>query len=114
MVVGAAAASERHYLPRWERSRMRFLLVLIALQIVGCRSMPSPQQKPAATASTFLMFQDGHAQDAMALYASVFPGARMERIERYGPGEAGPSGTVKVAHFDLNGHRLMFSDSYVK
>ena len=54
------------------------------------------------------------AQDAMALYASVFPGARMERIERYGPGEAGPSGTVKVAHFDLNGHRLMFSDSYVK
>jgi predicted 3-demethylubiquinone-9 3-methyltransferase (glyoxalase superfamily) len=47
----------------------------------------------------------------MSLYESIFPGAR---IERYGPGEPGPEGTVKVAHFNLNGHRLMFSDSYVK
>lgn len=38
----------------------------------------------------------------------------IDRIERYGPGEPGPDGTVKVAHFDLNGHRLVFSDSYVK
>jgi len=64
--------------------------------------------------STFLMFQDGNAHEAMSLYASVFPGGRIDRIERYGPGEPGPEGTVKVAHFDLNGHRLMFSDSYVK
>ena len=60
------------------------------------------------------MFQDGNAEEAMSLYASVFPGARVERIEQYGPGEQGPEGTVKVAHFDLNGHRLMFSDSFVK
>ncbi|MCS6288677.1 MAG: VOC family protein [Nitrospira sp.] len=57
------------------------------------------------------MFQEGNSQDAMSLYASVFPGVR---IERYGPGEPGPEGTVKEAHVDLNGHRLMFSDSYVK
>jgi predicted 3-demethylubiquinone-9 3-methyltransferase (glyoxalase superfamily) len=50
----------------------------------------------------------------MSPYASVFPGVRIEQIERYGPGEPGPEGTVKVAHLDLNGHRLMFSDSYVK
>lgn len=76
--------------------------------------MPLTQQKPAATVSTFLMFQEGNAQEAMALYESVFSGARIERIERYGPGEPGPEGTVKVAHFDLNGHRLVFSDSYGK
>lgn len=66
------------------------------------------------TVSTFLMFQDGNAHEAMSLYASVFPDARIDLIERYGPGEPGPEGTVKVARFDLNGHRLMFSDSYVK
>jgi predicted 3-demethylubiquinone-9 3-methyltransferase (glyoxalase superfamily) len=80
----------------------------------GVQEMPLPQPKPAATVSTFLMFQDGNAQEAMSLYVSVFPGARIERIERYGPGEPGPQGTVKVAHVDLNGHRLLFSDSFVK
>jgi len=60
------------------------------------------------------MFQDGNAQEAIALYASVFPGARIEQVERYGPGEPGPEGSVKVAHLDLNGHRMMFSDSYLK
>ena len=65
--------------------------------------MPLVKQKSAATVSTFLMFQEGDAQEAMLLYGSVFPGARIERIERYGPGEPGPEGTVKVAHFDLNG-----------
>ena len=76
--------------------------------------MPLTKLTPAATVSTFLMFQEGNAQEAMTLYESVFPGARIERIERYGPGEPGPEGTVKVARFDLNGHRLIFSDSYVK
>ena len=60
------------------------------------------------------MFQEGNAQDAMSFYASVFPGLRIEQIERYGPGGPGPEGTVKVARVELNGHRLMFSDSYVK
>ena len=68
----------------------------------------------AATVSTFLMFQERDAQDAMSLYGSVFPGFRVEHVERYGPGEPGPEGTVKVARVDLNGHRLMFSDSHVK
>jgi predicted 3-demethylubiquinone-9 3-methyltransferase (glyoxalase superfamily) len=93
---------------------MRFLLFVIMFQIVGCQSMPPSRQQPAATVSTFLMFQDGNAQEAISLYKSVFPGVRIERMERYGPGEPGPQGTVKVARVDLNGHRLMFSDSYVK
>lgn len=95
---------------------MRILLALVIMfHIAGCQNMPSTRQvSTATTVSTFLMFQDGNAQEAMSLYGSVFPGARIERIERYGSGEPGPEGTVKVAHLDLNGHRLMFSDSYVK
>jgi predicted 3-demethylubiquinone-9 3-methyltransferase (glyoxalase superfamily) len=76
--------------------------------------MPVSQPHLTGTVSTFLMFQGGNAEDAMTLYASVFTGARIDRIERYGPGDPGPEGTVKVAHFDLNGHRLMVSDSFVK
>lgn len=52
--------------------------------------MTLAKQKPAVTVSTFLIFQEGKAQEAMSLYESVFPGARIERIERYGPGEPGP------------------------
>lgn len=73
--------------------------------------MPVTQQD---SVSTFLMFQEGNAQEAMSLYQSVFPDARIVQIERYRQGEPGPEGTVKVARLDLNGHRLMFSDSFVK
>ena len=94
---------------------MRLPLVLVAfLPIIGCQSMPTARPKPTANVSTFLMFQDGRAEQAMSLYAAVLPGSRVQRIERYGPGDPGREGSVKVASFDLNGHRLMFSDSYVK
>jgi predicted 3-demethylubiquinone-9 3-methyltransferase (glyoxalase superfamily) len=94
---------------------MRSLLVLVSLlHVTGCQTTPPTQPSPAANVSTFLMFQDGNAQQAMSLYASVFPSARVVSIERYGPGQPGPEGTVKMAQFDLNGHRLMFSDSFVK
>ena len=72
-----------------------------------------PSAEATATVSTFLMFE-GDAQEAMSLYASVFPRFRIEHIERYGPGEPGPEGTVKTSRVDLNGQRLMFSDSFVK
>jgi predicted 3-demethylubiquinone-9 3-methyltransferase (glyoxalase superfamily) len=76
--------------------------------------MPSAEPTSAVTVSTFLMFQEGNAQEAMSFYASVFPGVRVEHVERYGPGGPGPEGTVKVARVDVNGHRLMFSDSFVR
>lgn len=57
---------------------------------------------------------EGNAREAMSLYASVLPGVRVERIERYSPAGPGPEGTVKLARVDVNGHRLMFSDSFVK
>jgi len=84
------------------------------LHIMGCQTMPLTQQKPAATVSTHLMFQEGNAQDAMALYASVFPGFRIDDIDKYASGEHGAAGTVKRADVDLYGHRLIVIDSPVK
>lgn len=60
------------------------------------------------------MFQDGSAQAALDLYVATLPESRVLRIERYGPGQAGPAGTIKVAVFILCGREFMCSDSPVK
>lgn len=63
------------------------------------------------SARPFLMFQNGQAQAALGLYFSTFPDSAMLRVERYGDGDAGPSGTIKVATFTLCGREYMCSDS---
>jgi predicted 3-demethylubiquinone-9 3-methyltransferase (glyoxalase superfamily) len=61
----------------------------------------------------FLMFQgDGCA--ALDFYVSIFPDARIETMERYGPGEAGPQGTIKIARFTIGGQSVLCTDSFVK
>ena len=63
--------------------------------------------------ATFLMF-DGKAEEAMTFYVSLFKGSEVMRVEKYGPGEPGPEGSVKKADFTLAGHRMMCIDSPVK
>jgi len=63
------------------------------------------------TARPFLMFQNGTAQAALDLYFSALPDSRMVRVERYGAGEPGPAGSIKVAVFLLCGREFMCSDS---
>lgn len=60
--------------------------------------------------STFLMFE-GRAEEALNLYVSLFTGAAIGMIERYGPGEQGPEGSLKRAEFTLNGHHLVCYNS---
>jgi predicted 3-demethylubiquinone-9 3-methyltransferase (glyoxalase superfamily) len=60
--------------------------------------------------ATMLMFH-GDAEAAMKLYTSVFDDARITYISRYGVNEAGPAGTIKVAHFEIMGQRYMAIDS---
>jgi len=60
----------------------------------------------------FLMFE-GRAEEAMRFYVSIVANSRIERIERYGPGEQGAEGSVKLAHFTLNGRTFMCMDSPV-
>lgn len=66
-----------------------------------------------ASVKPFLMFQ-GDAEPAMNLYVSLFPGAEIIDIDRYGPGEAGAEGSVKTANFSVAGQTVMCIDSPVK
>jgi predicted 3-demethylubiquinone-9 3-methyltransferase (glyoxalase superfamily) len=62
---------------------------------------------------TFLMFA-GRAEEAMNFYVSLFPGATIDSIERYGSGGPGAEGSVMKANFTLNGRLFMCIDSPVK
>jgi len=65
------------------------------------------------TVKPFLMFQ-GTAEAAMSFYVSLFPASAIIDIVRYGPGEAGPEGSVKTANFSVAGQRVMCIDSPIK
>lgn len=61
----------------------------------------------------FLMFQ-GDGSAALDFYMSVFPDGRIEEMERHGPGEAGPQGSIKRARFTVGGQSVLCTDSYMK
>jgi predicted 3-demethylubiquinone-9 3-methyltransferase (glyoxalase superfamily) len=60
---------------------------------------------------TFLTFQGGAAVAALDLYRDVFADFELIEIDRYGPGDIGPEGTVKVAKFCLAGSDFSCADS---
>jgi predicted 3-demethylubiquinone-9 3-methyltransferase (glyoxalase superfamily) len=67
------------------------------------------------TIAPCLMFagpQHGRAAEAMRLFAGIFPGGRIDSMERYAAGE-GPPGTVKHGRFGLAGHEMVAMDSHV-
>jgi predicted 3-demethylubiquinone-9 3-methyltransferase (glyoxalase superfamily) len=64
----------------------------------------------STTIRPFLMF-DGEAEAAMRFYVSLFPGAEVAELARWGPGEAGAEGKVKTARFTLAGQAFMCIDS---
>ena len=62
----------------------------------------------------FLMFcreNRGRAEEAIRWYCSVFDDARIVAIDRYGPGEAEPEGSVRAAEFEIAGHTVKAIDS---
>ncbi|MBL8687585.1 MAG: VOC family protein [Rhodospirillaceae bacterium] len=61
----------------------------------------------------FLMFE-GRAEEAMRFYVSLFADARILDIERWRPGEPGPEGTFKLAHFVVGGLTVTCFDSPAK
>jgi predicted 3-demethylubiquinone-9 3-methyltransferase (glyoxalase superfamily) len=62
--------------------------------------------------TTFLMFE-GTAEAAMNFYLAAFPGASIDKIERYGEEGPGRAGSVTLAAFTLAGHKFMCIDSPV-
>lgn len=64
--------------------------------------------------TTFLMFQNSNAEEAMNFYISLFDNSEIINITRYGVNETGKEGTVMHATFSLNGQKYMCIDSNVK
>ena len=58
----------------------------------------------------FLMFE-GRAEEAMRFYVSLFPGARILEIARYGKGASGARGSISRATFTIAGQTIMCTDS---
>ncbi|WP_046179836.1 VOC family protein [Domibacillus tundrae] len=61
----------------------------------------------------FFMFE-GNAEEAMNFYLSIFEGASISHITRYGANEVGKEGSVQQAIFTLNGQTFMCIDSPIK
>ena len=61
----------------------------------------------------FLMF-DGHAEEAMRFYVSLFPEARVLEIARYGKGARAAAGSISRARFRIGGQTILCTDSTVE
>lgn len=73
------------------------------------------REQPCAVIAPCLMFagtQHGRAEEAMKLYAGIFPDGRVESVERYSAGE-GTEGTIKHGRFVLAGQDMVAMDSYI-
>lgn len=96
-------------------------LALVGMVLAGYTSLDDhDQQSTPATpkvrpqydkVTTFLMFQNGDAEEAMKFYISLFDDAEITRIERYGPDNPGPEGKVLHAAFTLAGRPFIAFDS---
>jgi predicted 3-demethylubiquinone-9 3-methyltransferase (glyoxalase superfamily)/uncharacterized protein YndB with AHSA1/START domain len=67
---------------------------------------PAPAFLAESDAVTPLLMFVGDAEEAMRFYVSVFFPARIEQLERHGPGDPGAEGSVKYATLRL-GDRLV-------
>jgi predicted 3-demethylubiquinone-9 3-methyltransferase (glyoxalase superfamily) len=61
----------------------------------------------------FLMFE-GKAEEAMNFYASLFAGAEVLGVLRYGPNGPGAEGSVMKASFRIGSQTVLCTDSFVK
>lgn len=104
--------------------RCRYLMIAVfALVLAGCESKDSAAEKkkeapPRAEAekpqlkapklTTFLMFE-GKAEEAMNLYVSLFPDAKVTKLKRHPDGPA--KDKVYQGSFVLSGREFMCYDS---
>jgi predicted 3-demethylubiquinone-9 3-methyltransferase (glyoxalase superfamily) len=60
--------------------------------------------------ATMLMFA-GQAEEAIALYTSVFPDSGVDFVERYGPENPDAAGQIVHARFTINGQHVLAMDT---
>lgn len=58
------------------------------------------------TITPFLWF-DTQAEEAAALYVSIFPNSRLNDVTRYGAAGPGPEGQAMTVDFEVNGLRMI-------
>jgi predicted 3-demethylubiquinone-9 3-methyltransferase (glyoxalase superfamily) len=63
-------------------------------------------------ATPFLMYE-GRAEEALDFYVATIPDSRIETIDRYGAGEPGPEGSVRMARAVVAGCPIIANDSFV-
>jgi predicted 3-demethylubiquinone-9 3-methyltransferase (glyoxalase superfamily) len=63
-------------------------------------------------ATPFLMFE-GRAEEALDFYVATIPDSRIEHIDRYGTGEPGPEGSIRMARAVVAGCPIIANDSFV-
>ncbi|MFD0976011.1 VOC family protein [Salinimicrobium gaetbulicola] len=66
---------------------------------------------------TFLLFtgeNHGKAEEAVNFYTTLFDDSEISDIQKYGPNDPEPEGSVKQAHFSLNGQNFIAKDSHLK
>ncbi len=61
----------------------------------------------------FIGEQHARAEEAVTFYVALWPNSRVETLERYGPGDEEPEGTVKQASFLLDGQPFSAMDSHL-
>jgi predicted 3-demethylubiquinone-9 3-methyltransferase (glyoxalase superfamily) len=61
--------------------------------------------------TTFLMFQNGDAEEAMTFYVSLFEDAKVVDVARFAAGEPGVEGKIKQGRFTLAGQEYICLDS---
>lgn len=92
------------------------------VEVAGCAAGPSGRvdgergntTRTESSVTPFLMFQDGRAEEAMRFYVATFGDGRIVRIERYGAGEQGPAGSVRLGEFEVKGQRVRCTDSPIE
>lgn len=102
MPIGSYPWSERY---GWVKDRFG-----VSWQVMAGRRRPG---RP--TIVPCLMFagaQHGKAEAALQAYARIFPGGRVDALEKYRPGE-GPVGTVKHGRLALGEQELVAMDSHL-
>ena len=80
-----------------------------APQKVAVKEVASPKNSKT-TITPFLMFI-GKAEAAIEFYKTVFPNLEIESMVKYGAGQQGKEGTVKLATFVVAGQRVKCIDS---
>ncbi len=59
------------------------------------------------TPLTTCLWFDTEAEEAATYYTTIFPGAKLGSISRYGEGAPRPAGMVITAEFEINGQQFM-------